>query len=154
MLKNRVIIGLIFCFLSASASNAATVSFLVMEIGQSKIEAGVQYPALWENNLLDIFFESGHIVSNAPILQLSEKPSNGFPDEAQRDYENAQKGGMGYFMVAIVDYIRSDVSLRLFSTTSRKMLREQKYAVKAFKNTKDEQDNIKKAIRIMTAQLN
>jgi hypothetical protein len=153
MLKSRFIIGLFFCVLASAPLYAATVSFLVMEIGQSKIESGVQSPALWENNLLDIFFESGHIVSNAPIVRLGEKPSNGFPDEAEKDYENAQKGGMGYFMIAIVDYMRSDVSLRLFSTGSRTMLREHRYAVKAFRNTKDEQDNIKAAIRTMAAQM-
>jgi hypothetical protein len=125
-----------------------------MEIGQSKTDPNNQYPVFWENSLLDIFFESGHIVSNSPIVQLSAKPSGNFPDEAERDYESAQQGGIGYFMVAIVDYLQSDVSLRLFSTDSRVMIREQNYAVKTFRNVKDEQENIKAAIRTMAAQIN
>jgi hypothetical protein len=154
MFIKRILPSLFFCAAIASPLSAATVSFLVMEIGQSKTDPNYQYPVIWENNLLDIFFESGHIVSNSPILRLSVKPSGNFPDEAERDYENAQKAGMGYFIVAIVDYIGSDVSLRLFSTKSRIMIQEQKYAVETFKNVKDEQEKIKAAIRTIAVQMN
>lgn len=154
MLKNRLLAGFILCALAVSPLSAATVSFLVMEVGQVNEDPSDLYPVLWENSLLDVFFESGHIVSNSPIVHLSEKPSKGFPDEAERDFESAKKGGMGYFIVAIVDYASSDVSLRLFNTNSQKLLREQKYSIKTVKNTKDEQESIKKAIRSIAVNLN
>jgi hypothetical protein len=60
---------------------------------------------------------------------------------------------MDYFLVAIVNYVLSDVSLRLFNTKSPQMIREQKYPVTTLRNTKEEYDRIKTAVRAMTAYL-
>jgi hypothetical protein len=133
---------------------AANVSVLVIETGRPGENQNNQYTLLWENGLLDGFFEMGHIVSNSPIMQLVEKPVEGFPVEAERDFDNAQQGGMDYFIITVVDYTQSYVSLRLFRTNSPTMIREQKHAVKSFRNTKEEQDNIKATVRAMAAHLN
>jgi hypothetical protein len=154
MRRNYLFAGLFFGLIAVFPLGAANVSFLVMETGPSKEDPDGKYPVLWENGLLEIFFESGHIVSNFPILRIAEKPADNFPDEAERDFENAQEGGMDFFLVGIVDYTRSGVSLRLFNTKSPKMIQEEKYMIKTYKNTKEEYESIKAAIRVMVARLN
>ena len=153
MLKKRIYAGLCIGLLALSPLGAATVSVLVMETGRTAENPASQYPTLWENGLLDVFFESGHIVTNSPQLQIAEKPANDFPGEARRDFDNAQEGGMEYFLVAIVDYTQSNVSLRLFRTASPRMIHEQKYTITTFRNTKEEYESIKKAVQTMAAYL-
>jgi hypothetical protein len=157
MLKKTVIFGLFIVILaiaplSAPPLAAATVSVLVMEAGRPGDLSG-QYAVMWENGLLEVLFESGHIVTNFPRLLIDEKPADGFPDEAERDYEGARLGGMDYFLVTIVDYALSNVSLRLFNTDSPQMIHEQKYPVTTLRNTKEEYDRIKTAVRAMTVYL-
>jgi hypothetical protein len=157
MLKKFASVGLfiaIFAIASFGAlpAGAATVSVLVMETG-SPGEQTSQYSIMWENGLLEVLFETGHIVSNSPRLTLDEKPSDGFPDEAEKDFEGAKEGGMDYFLIAIVDYTLSNVSLRLFSTSSPKMIREQKYKVTTYRNIKEEYDSIKAAAESMAVHL-
>jgi len=158
MLRNHPVLpllaGLFLGLITAFPLDAANVSFLIMETGQSIEDPAGQYPVLWESGLLDVFFESGHIVTNFPIIQIVKKPADDFPGEAKEDFENAQKGGMDFFLVGIVDYTQSGVSLRLFSTKSPKMIQEEKYAVKTFKTSKEEYENIKTAVSVMAARLN
>ena len=153
-MKNHLLAGLFMGFIAVFPLNAANISFLVMEAGQNKEDPAGQYPILWENGLLEIFFEAGHIVSNFPIMQIAGKPADGFPNEAKESFEDARTGGMDFFLVGIVDYAQSGVSLRLFSTKSPKMIQEQKYKVTSFRNTKEEYENIKAAVRSMAARLN
>jgi hypothetical protein len=157
MLKKTVFIGLFiaafaFAPLGAPTLGAATVSVLVMESGSPGEQTG-QYSIMWENGLLEVFFETGHIVSNFPRISLEEKPADGFPDEAEKDFEGAKEGGMDYFLIAIVDYKTSNVFLRLFKTGSPKMIREQKYTVTTYRNIKEEYDKIKTAVVSMSVYL-
>jgi len=151
--KYRIFAGLFIGIIAAPTLYAANVSVLVMESGQSRESAGTQYPYLWENGLMDAFFDSGHIVTNSPKIQIDGKLSEDFPAEAERDFDNAQEGGMDYFLIAIIDYATPYVSLRLFDIRSTKMVREQNYRITTFKNTKEELDKIKAAARTMAAYL-
>lgn len=153
MLKKRIIFALAVCIIAASPLCAANVSFLMIETGRTGDNLSNQYIYMWENSLMDVFFDSGHIVTNSPILRLSQKPSDGFPNEAERDYELAKDGGMDYFIVAIIDYAARRVTLRLFSTNSTLLIREQIYQAGTFRNTKEEQENIKAAIMDMAVHL-
>jgi hypothetical protein len=152
MLKKTVVIGMFIAIFTVFPLGAATVSVLVMEAGSPGEQTG-QYSIMWENGLLEVFFESGHIVTNSPRISLGEKPVDGFPDEAEKDFEGAKLGGMDYFLLAIVDYATSNVSLRLFNTKSPKMIREQKYAVTTYRNIKEEYEKIKTAVESMAAYL-
>ena len=153
MLKKALITGLCIGIFAASPLGAAAVSVLVIETGLSDKTPTSQYSTLWENGLMEVFFESGHIVSNAPMMRLGERPGNDFPSEAERDYANATNGGMDYFVVAIVEHPGYNVSLRLFSTQSRMMIREQWYTGRRPNGTKEEYENIKRVIRVLVAQI-
>jgi hypothetical protein len=154
MQKKPLMYGLVLYILAVFPLNAATVSFLVIETGLPAGSPISQYSSLWEDSLLDVFFESGHIVSNAPIMQLAEKPTEDLPYEAERDFDNAKDGGMRYFLVAIVDHnLPNNVSLRLFNTGSHELLQKQEHSNPGFKSSRDEQENIKKTIGAIAAQL-
>ena len=148
-------LGLWLCMVITASfpASAAGVSFLVIQTDQPGGNAAKQYAVQWENCLLEVFFNSGHIVSNAPILQIDEKPLYDFPDEAERDYMLAQEGGMDFFIVAIVDYSSSRVTLRLFSTKSQNLIREQNYTRLTYRSAKEEYEHIKKTVQDLTVYI-
>ena len=151
--KYRILTVLFIGIFAAPVLCAANVSVLVIEAGQSGENTANQYSILWENGLMDALFDSGHIVSNSIKIQIGEKPDGDFPAEAEREFNNAQEGGMDYFLIAIIDYAAPLVSLRLFDIKSTKMVFEQKFAVTTFRNIKDESDKIKAAAKAMAARL-
>jgi len=144
------VVGLCLCALVAAGLCATNVSFLVMETGLPPESAASQYSAVWENGLLEVFFESGHIVSNAPRVRLADATvPEGFPPDAEKHYRDAIAGGMDYFLIAIVDHLSHDVSLRLFSTRSGDMIAQMSYAGSAVWNTREERENIRRAVMEM-----
>lgn len=155
MLIKSMITGLFLGIAALLPLEAAAITVLVMETGMSEENQSRQYSTVWENNLLEALFDMGHIVSNSPTIriQVMDIPANGLPADAQRDFDEAQDGGMDYFIVAIVDYKSPRVSLRLFSTKSSEMILERAYTVATFRNTKDELENIKKAAMTMAAHI-
>jgi hypothetical protein len=108
---------------------------------------------------MEVFYESGHIVTNAPLLRLglAKSPVDDLPREVEGDLREAKEGGMEYFIVAVVDNRDYNVSLRLYNTGSKNMImHKQAYAGKvsgSAKEEKEEHENIKKTIRAMNAQL-
>jgi hypothetical protein len=151
--KYRVIIGLFIGIMSAPALCAANISVLVMESGENIENTGNQYPIIWENEIMAILFDAGHIVSNSPKMHVAGKVENDLPAEAEREFIEAKDGGMEYFLVALIDYAAPMVILRIFDIKSTKKVLEQKYAITSFKNTKNETDRIKTAIRVLSAQI-
>jgi hypothetical protein len=151
-------ISLIFVFLAVFPLPAATVSFLVVETGLDTDVGSNQHSGLWESGLLDVFFESGHIVTNAPVMRLDRLPSEAFPPEAQNDLNDAREGGMDYFVIALLEYPVSGpsaneqprrITLRLFSMRPFEMVYEHKYNNTNSRSTKEEYDNLKIVIRTL-----
>ena len=137
--------------------SAATVSFLVIETGL-EMDAGFnQHSGLWENGLLDVFFDSGHIVSNAPILRLEQRPTEIFPPQAQGDLDDAVEGGVEYFIVALLEFQNSgatglwpgQVSLRLFRVQPFELLYEHKYSDTGPSGVNEERNSIRQAVRVL-----
>jgi len=152
--KYRFFIGLFIAMIAAPTLWAANISVLVMELGENRENMGPnQYAYLWENGLLDALFDSGHIVTNSPHVQIEAKPSRDIPVEAERDLRSAREGGMDFFLIALIDYTTPLISLRLFDIKTTKMVLEQKHALVTVKNNKDENDRIHAAARVMAAQL-
>jgi len=151
--KYRILTGLLMGIFAAPVLCAANISVLVMESGENRESAEARYPVLWENGLLEIFFDAGHIVTNSPKVQIDGKFEDDFPAEAKKEFDNAREVGMDYFLVALIDYSTSVVVMRLFDIRSTKKVLEQKYKASTFRNSKDEYDKIKAAIRVMAAQL-
>jgi hypothetical protein len=158
MQKKYLIFTLFFCIFIGPRLFGATVSCLVIETGLSSGGPKSQYSTMWENNLMDVFFDAGHIVSNARMIRLDRKPAENFPREAQSDYEEARENGMDYFLIAIIEQkVESSetqtVRLRLFRTNSRELINEQVYSDNKPRSAKEENESIKKAINLLAAQI-
>jgi len=157
MWKKYFVFALFFCAIILPRLFGATVSCLVIETGLPSGSPKSQYSTMWENNLMDAFFDNGHIVSNAQMIRLAQKPSESFPGAAEMDYREARENGMDYFLIAIIEQgsggAPQTVSLRLFSTSSQKLIKEQVYADNRARTAKEENDNIKRAIGLIAAQL-
>jgi hypothetical protein len=136
-LKNFSILAFFALNLTVSAQGA-TVSFMVFETGLVEETPVIESSRLWEDALLDVFFDTGHIVSNTPILRISEKPQKNLPDEARISLGEAAEGGVEFFIVAVLDYQNPpgaklflskprSVSLRLFKTEPYRFLYSKEY---------------------------
>ncbi|MDR0403036.1 MAG: hypothetical protein LBH35_05535 [Treponema sp.] len=91
-------------FFALGTLPAATVSLLVVETGLSGESGRPQSSLLWENGLFDVFFDAGHIVSNAPIMRLPEKTTEKLPGEVRTELDQAKNGGADYFIVILLEY--------------------------------------------------
>jgi hypothetical protein len=161
--KKGFFLSLVFGTLFMLPLEAATVSFLVIEAGLPEEAGPSQYSGLWESGLLDVFFEAGHIVSNAPILRLEKMPGELFPGEALEDLHEAVEGGMDFFIIALLDYgsprdadLRrpEKIFLRLFSAVSQKLIYEQLYTDKTSRTPGEEFSSLKQAAWGLVPHLN
>jgi hypothetical protein len=159
MLKKYLVFGLFFCALTLPRLFGATVSCLVIETGLPSGGPKNQYSIMWENNLMEVFYNTGHIVSNARMIRLGQKPEESFPWEAERDYDEARENGMDYFLIAIIEHPAAGtaspqvVCLRLFSTDSQELVKEQVYSENRPKSAKEENESIKRTISLLADQI-
>jgi hypothetical protein len=161
-MKKYLWAGLFLWFFAVLPLPAATVSFLVIETGLPSERENSVYSSLWESGLFDIFFEAGHIVSNAPIKRLDTKPQKPFPDEARGDLNDAADGGAEYFILALLEYPPAaanetpkprNISLRVFKVSPYKLLYEQRYSDRASADIDEEFITIKQSIRGLVPHL-
>ena len=154
MVKKISLLCLFVFAFALSSLGAAMVSFLVIESGLPTESPSSLKAQMWENNLLEFFFETGHIVSNAPILRLPHKLDEGFPYEAELHFIEARNGGMDFFIVAIIEHPGPhNVTLRLFRTSSEEMLFELAYTARTYRSSREEQESIKNAVSIIAERV-
>lgn len=137
-----------------SALPAATVSFLVVEAGLPAETAVPNSSRLWENGMLDAFFEAGHIVSNAPILRVEGKS---FP-ELKAEIKEAREGGADFLVVAFLSYRegvpeKPSATIRLFSVSSGSLLYETSFRDEAAQNSDEEFLTIKNNAKQLVPEL-
>jgi hypothetical protein len=165
MFSKRLGIGALLAVALGVCAHAATVSFMVIETGIREEIPTADSSLLWEYALLDVFFDTGHIVSNAPILRVAEKPQKSLPDEARVSLNEALEGGADFFVVAVLDYQNSslagterlqprNISLRLFKTTPYRFLYSREYAAQDIRAAgKDEISNAMNVARAIATHL-
>ncbi|MDR2607304.1 MAG: hypothetical protein LBC57_02840 [Treponema sp.] len=154
--KLAVVIFILGVFLALPLP-ASTVSVLVIETGRNGDNPVKEYSTLWEYGILDVFFEAGHIVSNAPIIQTRRKTAKELPDEARPDMEDAKEGGADFFVLALLDYESPDrggaagkpdaVSLRLFKISGNKAIYQENVSPGTYPSRDEEVQGIKRIAR-------
>jgi hypothetical protein len=127
-----LLFGLFFIASSFCSIYAATVSFIVLETGAAA--AAAKGPAgLWEEGIMEVFFNDGHIISNAKARKITTFPKQEFPEEALRDFQEADEGGSEFFIIALLTYGADDsgknplpesATLRLYNVKPYKFLTE------------------------------
>jgi hypothetical protein len=143
-------------FFTVIPLSAHTVSFIVVETGLQKDLPAVQSSNLWESGLLDVFFDSGHIVSNSPIMRLPAKPAKRLPDEAGSSFNEAKSGGADYFVLALLDYQGAgdmshpkpkQISLRVFKVNPYRFIAEEQFSSKGNNPVTEELNAAKEAAK-------
>jgi hypothetical protein len=157
-LPQRSILTVLLLVLAQGSLFASNVSFIVLESGNAATVAK-NAAILWEDGIMEVFFNNGHIISNAKSRKIPEFPKEELPEEALRDFQEADEGGSDYFMVALLNYSnKSDevaampesVTIRLYSVSPykfivEKTIVEKKEARTGEKNTTEyELNNAKK----------
>jgi len=147
MLKKAVATLFMGAFLVFGAE-AAMVSFMIIETGLPQEGGKAEHSELWEDAIFDVFFEEGHIVSNAPILRLETKPSNEIQRMTAEELLEARTGGADYFIIAQLDYISdvpqlSEIYFILYKMSPYKKIHEKRLSGKAYKTQKEELDDLR-----------
>ncbi|MDR1390375.1 MAG: hypothetical protein LBJ31_10430 [Treponema sp.] len=111
-MKRHLALVLSVIVLGTAPLGAATVSFLVIETGLPMNGEIASSSKVWENGLLDAFFDGGHIVSNARLLRLEDdgtlKKSGALPAVVKADFDDAREGGADFFVAAFLRYAGDD----------------------------------------------
>jgi hypothetical protein len=141
-------------------AGAADVSILVVETGLLQEDGNKQHSLAWENVLLDACFEAGHIVTNAPLMRLTDKSTGDFPSEAAWVLEEAMEWGSDFFIIALLDYenggkVPRETTIRLFRINQRQYVKtyEQKLPGRSFKTLNEEFDFLKITAQGLAAHL-
>jgi len=145
--------GLLALALAAAPLGADGVSFLVLETGLPGGGGPSRHSVMWEDGLFEAFFEAGRVTSNAPSARIPGAPGAGLPPEADACYRDAIAGGMGYFLVAIIDHPSLDVSLRLFSTRTGEAIAETTRVGGSARSAREELESVRGAAGEMAALL-
>lgn len=136
-MKSKYIALLIAALAVPAAVNAENVSVMVIEAGAGATTAEANASS-WEDNIMDVFFNEGHIVSNARARRIASFPPEEIPEEALRDLQEASEGGSEYFVIAFLGYGESGkdektkpntVRLRLYRVNPYRYVREEVVSV-------------------------
>jgi len=146
-------LALVFVCAGFVSLRAATVSILVIETGLPPESGSTPSASVWETGMMDAFFDAGHIVSNAPSMQIAEGPVSGGmtsqPPEVGREFEEARIGGADFFVLIFLTYSLDnpdspgEVCIRVFSVSTGNVLYETTSVVRSGGNTDGELVNVK-----------
>lgn len=139
----------VFClFIAVFGVQASTISFFVVETGLPEHADTSRYSIFWENALMDVFFESGYIVSNAPIQRCSIKPTADTLEDAVINIEETLDASIDFLIIVNLDYMSilfapHEVSFYVLKTDQHKVVYEKQIAGKNYKNEKDANEDLK-----------
>jgi hypothetical protein len=149
----------LLALLPVTQSGAATVLIMMIETG-GNLEADNNTAGVWEGGMMDIFFEAGHIVSNAPALRILTGDDEVPDSETRRGFEEAGRNGADYFVVVRLDYPGGGVnriqkpgrvSLKLYKIHPYGVLYDKEFGVDLL--TYETLTNAKKAAMILAPYL-
>jgi len=141
MLKRIIITVIIGISLNLSVG-ATTISFYVIETGANEdFNAKQSQSILWENAFMDVFFDAGYIISNAPIIRLEKRPS----DILQVvDINEAVIYGIDYMLIVLLEYKNDthEISFYIYGVTKKEKVFEKKILQKR-EFTQDDYNNMR-----------
>ena len=144
------ILAVILCVFLCMNAGASMITFYLIETGVSEDGPDNQHSVLWENAFLDVFFDAGFIVSNAPILSPSRKPQGDILRFV--DIDEALVGGTDYIIVGVLDYTGSlqaarEVDLFIYRLSPQEKILERKVERSPSRSSADEYNYMKSIAR-------
>jgi len=127
---------------------AAMVSFVIIETGLPEDGGKIEHSRHWEDAIFDVFFDAGHIVSNAPMMRLDSKPTDEIQKLTAEDIFEARMGGADYFIIAQLDYFSdvpklNEISFIMYRISPYKKIHEKRVSGKTYKTQKEEVEDLK-----------
>jgi len=150
-MKKYFLAVMFFVFLVINA-NASMVSFFIIETGLPQNDTDNQHSITWENAFMDVFFDSGYIVSNSPIIRLNSKPNGDILSSISFNLTEARNMGMDFLLIAHIDYNSDNsrpesISFTIYRVFTREKLMENNVQVRTYRSSRDEYEDIKTIIR-------
>ena len=148
----RMIIALIFGFLLSFNAWASMVSFFLIETGMPENRPESQHSIQWENAFMDVFFDAGHIVSNAPVLRLETKPQSDILQVIAFNFADARSFGIDYILITMLDFTGDlpapgEVTFVVFKVSSQEKVFERTIEGKTYRSSREEYDDLKAIAR-------
>ena len=148
----RITIALFIGFFLSLNTLTAMVSFFVVETGLPESREETSQALLWENAFLDVFFEAGFIVSNAPVARLHTIPQNNLLEAVALDFTDARSMGIDYILIAILDFdfdlqSPSEISFYIYNVSQEEKILERQIPGRTYGSEREEFDDLKAIAR-------
>jgi hypothetical protein len=169
LLRTVLLAGFLSLFVSPLF--CANISVLIIETGlqDGKPARRGEMTEIWETGLMDVFFEEGHIVTNAQAFALKKKPGKELTSEITSYITEAEDAGIDYFVLAYLNYETDvaanvgrfselpkpvDIEFNLFSIDPAKCIWTQNIDLRRDSySTREEQTRARKAARTLIVHL-
>ena len=147
----RYSIALFLIFVLNIYANAYMVSFFVLETGVDDSIAYSEHSVNWESAFMDVFFDAGFIVSNAPSIRMRTRPDD-IVHAASYEFDDALRGGVDYFFIVQLDYTQGEilpgnVTIYLYKIIPFAKITERTMAARRYVSSRDEFDDYKSILR-------
>jgi hypothetical protein len=148
----KVVLAVLFSILLVFNAEASLISFYVIETGVPENVGRIQHSLTWEDAFMEVFFESGYIVSNYPMMRLAQKPNGNILEISGFDIFEAKDAGIDYILISLIDYsspyqLPDRVSIYIFTTKNHEVIYERHLAGRSYRNEREEFDGLKSVIR-------
>ena len=145
----RFILVLVFGVFIRFSVEVSMVSFYVIETGLPDNGNDNRHSLLWENALMDVFFEAGYIVSNAPVLRLESKPQDDVL--CQLHMQNARSAGIDFLLITRLDFnsntAPSEISFYIYRVITKEKLFERQIQGRPGRQSREEFEYMKSIAR-------
>jgi hypothetical protein len=150
--KKSILITLLIGVLFTLHAEASVISFCVIETGLQTEGARNRNSMLWENAFMDVFFDSGYIVSNYPMMRFSTKPEGSIIEVSGFDAGEAKDAGVEYILVTQLDYDNAlfpptVITFYVFRVDNHQVIYEKRIAGIANKSEKNAYEDMKTIIK-------
>jgi len=144
----KVFIVLFGLFLTLKAEGSM-VSFYLIETGLSESVNDNQFAVQWENAFMDVFFDGGLIVSNAPVLRLANKPSGDILRYVNMN--DARNAGIDFVIIGQLDFTHngapSDITFFIYQVTPGEKILERHIPGRTTRSAREEYEYMKAIAR-------
>jgi hypothetical protein len=150
-MKKNIAVIFISVFLIFKAE-ASVISFYVIETGLPQNTGVNKHSLLWEDAFMDVFFDSGYIVSNYPMMRFATCQEGNIQDISGFDAFEAIDASVDFILIAKLDYPSAInppeiISFYLFKVKQHEIIYEKRISGKRYGSDKDAATDMKKTIR-------
>ena len=101
---------------------------------------------------MDVFFDAGHIVSNAPLMRFETKPQSDILQFAGISVIEARNWGIDYILIAQLDYSDvaqppANITFYIYRVSANEKILERQITGKSYRSAREEYDDIRVIIR-------